>query len=273
MSPHDTPVRRICTGTTVESEVYEFTEETRLITAWTAFGRPCEQPFIPLHPLCGNVTELEDGEFDPFREAGDHFLPRKGATEYRSTPWQSLKNLENLCEFRYGEVISEVSNFKRRLLAGFKKSEAQLRVANPSVTEINAVDTANLLYAVKRAEDRFLRGKLENAGILDASISDCGEGVYRARVTFTAKAPAESSLAFGPGRFETCRYAMPVAGSLKKRQGAWSAEFEFSSRPLEKDGAGVYEYILGGRNMDGSSFAAICLLEADDKGNAVIRER
>ena len=272
MSPHDTPVRRICTGTTVESEIYEFTDETRLLTAWTAFGRPCVQPYIPLHPLCGSVSEIEEAEFDPFKEAEGHFLSQKGATWYRPTPWQSLKNHENLCEFRYGDVISEVAGFKRRMLENFKKAEAGLRAQKLSAGEINAADTDRVLGAVKRTEDSFLKGKLDNASILSASISDCGEGVYRARVTFTADAPEESSLAFGPGRFETCRYAMPVAGSLKKRHGAWSAELEFPFRPLEKDGAGVYEYILGGRNKDGSSFAAMCLMEADDKGNAVIRE-
>lgn len=272
MSPHDTSVRRICTGTTVESEIYEFTDENRLLTAWTAFGRPCEQPYIPLHPLCGNVGEIEEAEFDPFKEAEGHFLRQEGATEYRPTPWQSLKNYENLCEFRYAGVISEVKQFKHRLLENFKKAEAELRAKRPSASEINAADTDRVLYTVKRVEDRFLEGKLDNASILGASISDCGEGGFRARVTFTADAPDESSLVFGPGRFETCRYAMPVAGSLKRRQGSWRAEFEFRSRPLEKDGAGVYEYILGGRNKDGSSFAAMCLMEADDKGNAAIRE-
>ena len=273
MSPHDTPVRRICTGTTVESEIYEFTAEKRLTTAWTAFGRPCEQPYVPLHPLCGNVAEIEDGEFDPFTEAEGHFLPQQGATGYRSTPWQSMKNYENLCEFRYGDVINEVAGFKRALLAGFKKSEAKLRAAKLSDREINAADTDNLLRTVKRVEKRFVKGVLENAGIINAAITDCGAAGFRAKVTFSAKAPVENSLVFGPGRFETCRYAMPVAGSLKKRQGAWSAEFEFPFRPLEKDGKGTYEYILGGRNRDGSSFAAICLMEADDKGNAVIREK
>ncbi len=218
------------------------------------------------------MSELEEAEFDPFKEAEGHFLPQKGATEYRPTPWQSLKNHENLCEFRYGEVIGEVAGFKRRLLEEFKKSEAELRKQKPSAKEINAADTDRVLLAVKRTEDRFLGGRLDNTDILSASITDCGEGGFRARVTFTADAPEESSLLFGPGRFETCRYAMPAAGSLKKRRGAWSMEFEFRSRPLEKDGAGVYEYILGGRNKDGSSFAAMCLMDTDDKGNAGIRK-
>ncbi|MCR4622040.1 MAG: C69 family dipeptidase [Clostridiales bacterium] len=271
LSPHDTPVRRICTGTTVESEIYEFTDEERLITAWTALGRPCEQPYVPLHPLCGNVTEIEDGEFDPFAEAAMHFRPSAGATEYRATPWQSMKNFENLCEFRYVEVIPEVTEFKRRLLARFKKSEAKLRNANLSANEINAADTDNLLYAVKRTQDRFLKRGLENARILDASISSDKAGVFCASVVFTAESPMESTLAFGPGRFETSRYAMPVEGSLKRRGEAWSARFEFASRPLEKDGAGTFEYILGGRNKDGSSFAAMCLMDADENGSAELK--
>ena len=61
-NPHDTTLRRICTSTTDESLVCVFDETPLTTTLWTAFGHPCELPYIPLHPLAGIPEEIDQME-------------------------------------------------------------------------------------------------------------------------------------------------------------------------------------------------------------------
>ena len=61
-NPHDTTLRRICTGTTDESLICVFDETPLTTTLWTAFGHPCELPYIPLHPLAGIPVKIDKME-------------------------------------------------------------------------------------------------------------------------------------------------------------------------------------------------------------------
>ena len=109
-SPHDTAIRRICTGTTVESFICEFTSAPRLTAMWTAFGRPCEQIFVPIHPLNGLTEKLREEE--PTEAARLHFERKPYDTCYKDSFWQTLQNFQNLYEFQYASRIAEIKRMK-----------------------------------------------------------------------------------------------------------------------------------------------------------------
>lgn len=274
-SPHDTRVRRVCTGTTVEAQVYEFTEGPLFTTVWTAFGRPCEQPYIPLHPLCGVPVDLGQNA-DPLLEAARHFDCKPGATAHKSGYWQLFQDYQNLLECRYSAWIGRASAVKEALLARFEEEEKAVR-ANTS-----ALDQAGLLEALRGKDKNSLRAAadavcrmmyvdqpLANAKILSAEVRS-GEK-FSARVTFAFDGePLEEELMFGPGRTEmNHQFGKVVKGSLLgSAKGVWQAEFIFDEQPLKKDGAGRYEFILGGKSADDAGLAAICLMEMHADGCA-----
>ena len=107
-APHDTRVRRICTGTTQESLICQFEEQPLMTTLWTAFGRPCQLPYLPLHPLCGVVAAIDALE-DPAASMARHFEQEAGATNYQENGWQQLRNFENALEMLYSGEIEGVS--------------------------------------------------------------------------------------------------------------------------------------------------------------------
>ena len=282
-APHNTPVRRVCTGTTVESIIYELGDEPLLTTAWTAFGRPCELPFIPLHPLAGIPRDLEK-QADPFEAALNHLTRQEGATCYESGYWQLMQDFENLLEYRYAECIGRVGAAKAELGAFFRQTLAEFMPGDsPEETEerLRELDENNLRYAADRICALLYYSGLPcapciaNARITRFTLAQ-KEGACTAEVEFVCHGtPAEGSLRFGPGRTETHMEHVPAQpGSLecvasdpaKCTVPSWRAVFTFRTPPLEKDGAGQYEFILGGRTLSGRSFAAICLAELDGKG-------
>ena len=66
LSPHDaSSIRYICTGTTLESDLFILRDEPELTTVMSSFGRPCQLPYIALHPLLAQPKAL-----DPMADAG-----------------------------------------------------------------------------------------------------------------------------------------------------------------------------------------------------------
>ncbi len=278
-SPHDTKVRRVCTGTTVEAQIYEFTDEALSTTVWTAFGRPCEQPYIPLHPLCGAPEDLGQNA-DPLAEAARHFDDTPGATAHKSGYWQLFQDYQNVLECRYSAFAERTAALKEALLKQFEAEESAVRAGASSL------DRAALMQALCDKDRKSLRAAAEalcramyvdqpllNAKILSAELRR--EDKFKARVTFAFDGePLLEDLMFGPGRTEmNHQFGKAVKGSLlSSMRGVWQAEFAFDEQPLRADGAGRYEFILGGRSADGAGFAAICLMQKHADGCAELAD-
>ena len=272
-APHDTAVRRVCTGTTVEADIYDFADVPLCTTVWTAYGRPCELPFIPQHPLAGVPRDLEIA-IDPFEAAEKHLGKQPFATVYESGYWQLMKDCENLLEYRYRERIDETARIKEGLFHTFAAGEEALRKAlwpmgsDEALSALQKADSEALREAAN-AVCRMIYGPngLANAAIYIVSVRRLEAGA-EAEVVFSCPGePFEDSLLFGPGRTEMNKsHAKAVPGSLQKLNGAWRALFRFEKPPLEKDGAGTYEFIIGGRCEKGS-FAGICLTDMNEEGS------
>lgn len=242
-SPHYTGVRRVCTGTTVESAVYEMDETAEGTTVWTSFGRPCTLPYLPLHPLCGVPEELEK-PLDPIQEAQTHLIPIPGATAHRDDLWQRFQDFENGFDLRYSDLLPRVQYMKNRLQGDLARENARLKGADRET--LHAFDKS----AVIRASEAL--PEVLNAEILSA-VFTCDHTV---RVEFVCPcAPDIRRLYFGPGRLEPQRDFVRASG-LKRTEKGWQADFRFETRPLTAVGPGEYEFFL-----TGAGFAAQTIME------------
>lgn len=255
-SPHYTGVRRICTGTTVECNLYLFGDDALSTTVYTAYGRPCELPFVPMHPLCGTPENLESG-LDPVREAERHLTFYAGSTNYRADGWQRMRDFENAFDFQYAKLIGDMTELKKKLEAKLEADNAALLSACAGLNaeekkeKIAAFDEQALeeaMDAIDAFKDEHFRQTLIDEIVFDG---------VNASVTFDMdRKPDVSCLLFGPGRGEPDRdYAR--CSALEKKDGRWFASFTFNAVPLEKDGPGIYEFFLGGRTVDGDPFCAM----------------
>ncbi|MBQ3761613.1 MAG: C69 family dipeptidase [Clostridia bacterium] len=266
-TPHETSVRRVCTATTVESMIVEFTENPAFNTVWTAFGRPCELMHIPLHPLCGIPEKLEKQE-DPFEAAEKHFVKKPRATAYHPCHWQEMQLFQNLLEFRYAERINDVKRMNETAHARFLKKEEKLR--SGAIKDVRKADKKALDHAIGLMNG-LMRGddSLDDADI-DGVTLVRRDGATLACVEFDLDGePEENSISFGPGRTQLSRsFAKPVYGSLRKTEkGRWKIDMLFEQTPLKSDGAGVYEFILGGKRTDGRCFSGMTLVQMNEDGS------
>ena len=116
LSPHDaSSIRYICTGTTLESDLFILRDEPELTTVMSSFGRPCQLPYIALHPLLAQPKAL-----DPMADAGArmdaHLCPEDGASCWRDTPWWRMRAFETQAEL----LFSDVSGGLRALMERYK---------------------------------------------------------------------------------------------------------------------------------------------------------
>ena len=255
-SPHFTNVRRVCTGTTVECNLYLFGDEPLTTTVYTAYGRPCELPFVPMHPLCGTPKNLESG-LDPVREAERHLTFYPGSTNYRTDGWQRMRDFENAFDFQYSKLAGGMKEMKQKLEAKLTADNAALLAsceglsAGEKKAKIAAFDEQALEEAMD-AVDAFKNDNF-NQTVIDEIVFD---GVNATVVFDLDRKPDISYLLFGPGRGEPDRDYTRCA-ELTGNNGRWTARFTFPSVPLEKDGPGIYEFFLGGRTVDGDPFVAM----------------
>lgn len=245
-SPHFTPVRRVCTGTTVESAVYELGNDPVRTCVWIAFGRPCELPYLPLHPLCGAITALET-QSDARKEAREHLEARPGATGHRTDGWQRFQDFENALDLRYTDLYAGIKELKKRLHAEFLNREAETRTL--SVRKINETDNRTVELALQVLPDVL------NASILSVSRKDPCTVI----VTFTCPAaPEPDTLVFGPGRLLPDRDFRKAQALSRNADSSWTAEFSFSEQLLKGAGKGDYEFYLAA-----PGFAAMTILHLD----------
>ena len=270
-SPHDTCVRRICTGTTVESMIYDFTDDASMTTVWTAFGRPCEQMYLPLHPLAGESEGLEERE-DPYAAAATHFDKKQYNTCHKEGVWQRMQDFQGLLEFRYAQRIDSVRRMNSAALSYFKQKEADTR--STMGADLNRIDAETLHYAAGQIDQYLANEPLCDATIADACIF-YEDGLTRARVRFAYSGePEEGSLVFGPGRSETNKdYAKPVFGGLVRLDvGLWEIAFIYEKAPLRPDGEGTYEFFLAGKTTEGKPFSAMTLMDMDKDGKGTVHQ-
>ena len=116
LSPHDaSSIRYICTGTTLESDLFILRDDPRLTTVFSAFGRPCQLPYIPLHPLLGLPESLSPMADAPSSMA-NHLRPVPGSSCFADTPWWRLRGIECTADMLYSSVADDLRALLVRML-------------------------------------------------------------------------------------------------------------------------------------------------------------
>lgn len=270
-SPHDTEIRKICTGTTIEATIFDLADDPLMTTAWTAFGRPCQLPFMPMHPLAGTVDEIDKME-DPTLEMEEHLKYRHQATVYQNNGWHAMRDFENLQEMVYSETIEGVTALKNEMMAEYVPANEKLveeaaallkeGKADEAKAKLQEADKATAIAAIEKlnayAAENFRMVEIAEHTPFALSWPDMPYVV-----TFACDGkPVESEIYFGMG-FTNVRqkYAPALEGTLTDLgDGMYSAAFDpfvmMDSAPCE----GEYEFFLGGKTEDGRAFTGMTML-------------
>ncbi len=267
-SPHHTPVRRICTDSTVDSVVCEFAAEPHLTRLWTSPGRPCQLPYMPCHPMAGLPEALCSME-DPAAAAASHYLPAPEKMCYRRDIWQRFRDYQNTMDMVYSDVIRGCTDLLsvlrekdiRKSLAAEKEAEALLRSGRwpEAAALLCEADNACILEDLAALEDygkgHFAVGKAEPLRV--------APGDSELTLHFTAPfAPKEDSLLFGLGGMNLrLSYAAAVPGSLQaEADGSYTVRFPMELMWPDLLAEDAYDCLLGGTDMNGKAFAATAML-------------
>ena len=275
-APHDKTVRRVCTGSTVESTVWAFAERPELTTLWVAFGHPCTLPFIPLHPLAGIPGALDPMK-DPAATLKAHLEPDKDYVVWRGDDWQKLRDFQSLFELLYDENFQAQQNrlWSMEHFMALRNDETLARAA-ALFAEKKDGEAKNLLAgcdafefenAVKVMDEVFssLRSvpvEIDHDAMMKAR---AGRNLTLAFRLDMQSVPAEESLLFGLGSCNArTQWAPAVTGSLRELgRGWWSVEVK-PDRLVKTLGSaeGKFECWLGGRCSLGHPFGGWCLIES-----------
>lgn len=261
-NPHDTTLRRICTGSTVESTVCQFDSTPLLTTLWTAFGRPCELPYIPLHPLAGTPKELSQMA-DSNYELENHLNPDASIAALEESGWMKFREFECLFELVYQENIDRLTYLNESRIQVMKAAD-QKAVSNARNLPDSQAKT--LLFEVSQKAVAQSLEQLQNLALTlrTASIITIGKPSLsplpeKFTILFTIDKnlkPIEETLKFGLGFTNTrTRYLSPIEGSLQSvGNGKWQVSFNASDMVRDIPAAGKYDFFLGGRTTAGYSF-------------------
>ncbi len=260
-SPHNSALaRRICTGTTLESNLWAFGDTPKDLCVYTALGRPCQVPYLPLHPLQGLPQCLQDSVSGEARMA-QHLEKQIGATCTDAGVYQRFRKLCGQQEMLHADVVKSMSDVLDTILdEAMQENESVLKHGN-AVAE----DEAFLTAALEKLEG-IANATFNRAEILQVSGLTLHHDPATITVAFTLKGtPVEDTLRFGLEYTHVIdAFSAVKAGSLRQKDGHWCADFDLE--PLKKvlPFPGHHTFFLGGRTDDAKAFegSLVCTVEA-----------
>ena len=268
LSPHDaSSIRYICTGTTLESDLFILRDEPKLTTVMSSFGRPCQLPYIALHPLLAQPEAL-----DPMADAGskmeNHLRPEEGASCWRDTPWWKLRAFETQAELLFSDVTDGLRALLARMLEqGLESDEALCQKLAALLDEGRETEAREL---AEQADDNALLSALHTLTdyaradftavrlSLPTTLAAAPQEGERVRAVFhTERTPVENAMILGVVHTNTkLAFAPIIPGTLQSIGGdAYAAEFDAVRLASVIEYAGRYMLALGGRFADGHPFA------------------
>lgn len=258
-SPHNSQqARRICTGTTLESELWAFGDEPKDTCVYTAFGRPCQVPYLPLHPLRGlqqSIVPAVPGEELMAR----HLTPHPGATCTGNSVFDRFRRLCGIQEMLHSDVHDGIRPLLRNIFAEGRRKSAEALQGDAA-----AVDEAFLQSALATLETHARQ--FNTVQIVSVSALRLSAEGSIVRVAFSLPAvPREETLRFGLEYTHVIDAFAPTReGSLKKIEGRWVAEFDFEPMKKVLPFPGRHLFLLGGRTTEDRAFVGCiaCDVEA-----------
>ena len=272
-SPHDTPkIRNICTGTTLECAICDFAEVPELTTIYTAFGRPCELPFVALHPLMGLPGALEPSA-DALRRMEGHLRAEKDALHSGRSAWRRFHRVEAAVEMVYADAIPQVRTKLRTLLEACAAENretlegARARLAQECAEDARAWvverDGALLERMLSQAEAYDLRTvTVQPMPVL--SLSDRPDQIQL--VFCMDGVPVATGMIAGLLHTDTrLKYAQAIPESVRPaEEGGCEATFPTAPFADYLHFPGTYDFILGGVDTQGKAFQGIFQLQVVD---------
>ncbi|MGI6075317.1 MAG: C69 family dipeptidase [Pyramidobacter sp.] len=263
-APHDTEIRRICTGTTIEASVTVFGERSRpqATVMWLSCGRPCELPFLPIHPWFGVPAALDTMGNEAPKMLEEHLLPDAELASWHDNGWQRMRDFQSLFELLWQEHEAAHSrwlwSFEAEL--AHRGAKLQRRLESEDVTEdlekqVRQCDdlTAESAAAALAAMEKDL-APVPVRAVPDRAAMDAEGNVTLVFELGEGRVPMESSLLAVLGSTNArLKGIKAVEGSLKSFGNRWS--FAVPAAELQKaDVPGTFDYWLGGRDTYGRSF-------------------
>ena len=269
-NPHDTTIRRTCDQTTDESSIIEFGETPALTTLWVAFGRPCTQPFIPLHVMGVNslpqkLIQMED----PAKEMAEHFIGKTEISSWKDNAWWTIRGLQNMLDLVYADAISGHTQW---LLA----KDAELKAANASALayakSLSSVEQQKAFFTewdnniFNSVLDSVIETKkglkpieiiIENNTVEKTQAANSEESIKVRFKLDKARKPNPAAMWIGVGMTNTRSQGWKQPVSVKHDKDDWWTA-EFSAKEIIGDNSyatiGIIDYWLGGRDMTGKLF-------------------
>lgn len=267
-APHDTTIRRICTATTIESTICEFAATPKLTTLWTAFGRPCELPYIPLHPLNGLPQEI-DTMADPAAELASHFASNPDLNVCEDSGWQEFRNIQNVLDMVYEDSYYTLNrlvtnwNFLMKQENDKVLSDVTWLSEEDATKTLNAFDQKQMTNTLSIMHEYVQSSNVVPAtGMGNLVLFDPGTEY---KVVFTLEEgiiPIEATIRFGLGGYNTrTAYDKALEGSLiYLGEGKWQVSFDPIALAMRSFSPGNFEHFLGGRTSAGTSFGSMVVI-------------
>jgi len=276
-NPHDTTIRRVCDQTTDETTIMEFGETPALSTLWVSFGRPCTQPFIPLHVLGVNSLPQKLVQTDdPVKEMAEHFVGKTELSEWKDNAWWTIRGMQNMLDLVYADAISGHTNW---LLA----KDAELKAANASAIAYakSLGDVAQQKAFLTEWDNNIFNSVLDsiievNKGLNPIEIIAENNTVNKAqaensdelvKISFKlsdTRMPNPATMWIGVGMTNTRSQGWKQPVSVKHdKDGWWTAEFSVKEIIGDNSFAtiGLIDYWLGGRDMTGRFFGGSVIFD------------
>ena len=265
LGPGKTPhIRRgliCCYGNSAETTMAQFEESPERTTLWTALGRSCHQPFIPLHPLNG-IPEILEPHKDPSQVMHDHLLCRPERTCWQDNAWwQGFRVFQELADMQFCDVEEDLHELRFAHLAGEKEANDRILAENG---DLAALDRDHVEMALKEwkafAEEHFKLAEIEPHGPVSKAEAPAEIGI-RFRMP-EGQTPREEGLVLAQGMaLMGTEQADVIPGSLQQEtEDTWTARFAAENILNKAWAAGDFDYYLGGLNTEGRTFAGQVIL-------------
>lgn len=265
-SPHDTPtIRNICTGTTLECAIFDLAEDVLLTTAYTAFGRPCELPLVPLHPMMGLPRNLERAA-DGLARMENHLRPEPDALHSDRDAWRRMRRAESRVEMVYADAMPAVQTKLGRLFdEGTRQNADALKNARALMAQ-GRMDEARA--ALMASDEAFLEravAEIEAVELRTARVeewAECGVSDLPKSVELTFRlehTPVERDMILGLTHTDTRQKCAPVQPGTLKALGENRYRACFPTEPFASylRFSGRYDFILGGVCADEKAFQGL----------------
>lgn len=265
LGPGRTPhIRRgliCCYGNSAETTMAQFEESPERTTLWTALGRSCHQPFIPLHPLNG-IPEILEPHKDPSQVMHDHLLCRPERTCWQDNAWwQGFRVFQELADMQFCDVEEDLHELRFAHLAREKEANERILAENG---DLAAFDREHVEIALKEwkafAKEHFNLAEIEPHEPVSKAEAPAEIGI-RFRMP-KGQTPREEGMVLAQGMvLMGTEQADVIPGSLQQEaEGTWTARFSAENILNKAWAAGDFDYYLGGLNTEGRTFAGQVIL-------------